>query len=105
MDFMNKFFLLYLYMANWYREEINGKTYFITKSTNKKKKYDVYHNNKKILSFGARDYEHYFDKFGEFEKLNHNDKKRREAYRRRSEGIGNLNNPLSSNFWSYHYLW
>lgn len=92
-------------MANWYRRQIDGKTYHITKSASKNKKYDVYLDNRKILSFGDRNYEQFNDKFGEFENLNHNDDKRRYSYRKRAEGIGNLNNPQSANFWSYHFLW
>jgi hypothetical protein len=88
-----------------YIVKIKDKTFNIMKSQNENKKYDVYYNNKKILSFGDRNYQHYYDRFGDFKDLNHKDEKRRESYKKRSEGIGNLDDPFSSNFWSYYFLW
>ncbi len=84
---------------------MNSDKWDVEPSKRKNKKYDVYHNDKYILSFGDKRYQHYFDKFGYYSNLNHLNKKRRDSYKKRAEGIGNLNNPYSSNFWSYWGLW
>jgi hypothetical protein len=79
---------------------------FILKpSTRKNKKYDVYQDGKYLLSFGDKRYEHYKDLIGHYSNLNHLDKKRRDNYRKRAEGIGHLDNYKSPNFWSYWTLW
>ena len=44
--------------------KINNKIYDVVKSNRKNKKYDVYQNNKYLLSYGDSRYQHYFDKFG-----------------------------------------
>jgi hypothetical protein len=85
------------------------------KSTRKHKKYDIYvldnNNKKKKISFGDTKYQHYFDKLGKYSHLNHNDKKRRESYRRRARGIKNYSGQLtfklkhSPNYYAYKYLW
>ena len=68
-------------------------------------------NKKKKISFGDTRYEHYFDKLGKYKHLNHNDKKRRESYRRRARGIKNAKGQLtfklkhSPNYYAYKYLW
>lgn len=81
---------------------ING--YTIKISTRKNKKYDVYKNGKFITSFGDTRYEHFHDKIGYYSKLNHNDKMRRDNYKKRHQH-DNINNPNFAGFWSYHYLW
>ena len=46
-------------------------TFKVSKKQNKK--YDVYKNNKYLLSFGDTRYSQYFDKIGHYSHLNHND--------------------------------
>ena len=85
------------------------------KSTRKNKKYDIYildnTNKRKKISFGDTRYKHYFDKLGKYKYLNHNDKKRRDNYRRRARGIKNSKGQLifklkhSPNHYAYKYLW
>jgi len=88
-----------------YLVNIGNKIYSISKSSRKYKKYDVYLDSKFITSFGDKRYQHYKDRFGYYSNLDHHDIKRRNNYRKRSEGIGNLKNPYSGNFWAYHFLW
>jgi hypothetical protein len=69
--------------------KVGSKNYNIIKSKNKNKKYDVYYDGpggtfgKKLFSFGASGYEHYYDRLGLYSNLNHLDKKRRELYYKR----------------------
>jgi hypothetical protein len=85
---------------------VDDKMFNIKKSTRKNKKYDVFDENMKyVLSFGDTRYQHYYDKLHEYHYLNHHDEYRRKNYRTRSEGIGHLGDPYSSNYWSYHLLW
>ena len=85
---------------------ISNKEYHIKKSNRKNKKYDVFNaNNKYITSYGDKRYQHFKDAFNEYSYLDHNDEKRRNSYKKRAEGIGNLDNPNSANFWSYYFLW
>lgn len=66
---------------------------------------------KKLIHFGHRDYQHFFDKGGHYKHLNHNDKERRARYQARARGIKNKQGQLTyklkdtKNYWSYHYLW
>lgn len=74
--------------------------YKLYKSTNIKKKYDVWVNNPttgrvKKVSFGASGYEDY---------TTHKDKSRRDRYRVR-HAHDNLNDITSPGFWSWHILW
>lgn len=79
---------------------------FIVKvSTRKNKKYDVFENQKYVLSFGDKNYQQFKDSFGYYKSLDHNDEKRRDNYRSRAKGIGSLNNEYSANHWSVNYLW
>ena len=92
-------------MINIYKITIDNKNYYVTKSLRKHKKYDVYLNGDYLLSFGDRRYQHYHDRIGEFNYLDHKDNERRDNYLKRAYGIGNVNNPKSSNYWSINYLW
>lgn len=76
---------------------------FVAPSTRKGKKYDVYKNGKKLASFGALGYEQYRDIIGHYSDIDHNDLKRRKAYRARHKGE-NLykDNP---GWFAWHYLW
>lgn len=79
-------------------------------SRKKNKKYDVKYKGK-LISFGDKRYQHYFDKIGQYSHLNHEDKERRRLYRLRASKItdkyGNLTylNKFSPNYWAYNYLW
>ena len=78
------------------------KGYLVKKSTRKHKKYDVYHNNKYLLSFGDNRYQQYYDKIGSYSKLNHNDLNRKRLYYARH---GETNDKNSAKYWSNKYLW
>ncbi len=84
--------------------------YNYEKSTRKDKKLMVRVDNK-LIHFGARDMEHFKDSTGIWKELDHNDKKRRENYLKRSKGIKNKKgeltylNPLSPNYHSIKILW
>ncbi len=84
--------------------KIDGHDFDVYVSKRKHKKYDVYENDKYILSFGDNRYAHYFDKFGYYKKLNHNDKDRRNSFLKRTENH-NSNNIYSANYWARNYLW
>jgi len=102
---------------------IDNIKYLIKPSSKKNKKYDVHYvfNNKDlggksglkknefmtkyILSFGAKNMEHYFDKFGFYTNLNHEDEERKRRYILRHQNVGNINDPKSAAFWSMWYLW
>ena len=58
---------------------------FIAPSNTKGKKYDVYKDGKKLASFGALPYQHYHDKIGNYNKLDHYDENRRRLYNARHE--------------------
>lgn len=77
--------------------------FIFEKSKNPNKKYTVYDKNgKRITSFGARTYQHYFDKIGAFSHLNHLDKNRRRLYRLRH---GTNPKKLSAGWFALNYLW
>lgn len=71
-------------------------------STRKNKKYDVYKNNKYLLSFGSKSHQQYFDKLGYYSHLNHNDKTRRDNYYKR---FGKVAKPDTAKWFSHNYLW
>ena len=79
---------------------ING--YEFRKSKVKNKKYDVFKNGKKIVSFGDNRYQQYFDKIGMYSHKNHNDKKRRRLYYARHGKTAKLH---SAKYFSHKYLW
>jgi len=78
--------------------------YKIYVSTRKNKKYDVYLNDKYLLSFGDKRYQHYYDKFLFYSHLNHLNEYRRKLYRERHKN-DYINNPNKPGFWAYNYLW
>jgi len=83
---------------------------FVAPASNKLKKYDVYDKNYKyITSFGAIrpngiPYEQYYDKLGYYKDYNHNDKQRRDRYRKRHIN-DNLDDPLSAASLAWRILW
>lgn len=88
--------------------------FYDSEVTPNNKKYSVYvlnNNKRKLIHFGDRNMEQYYDKIGLWSNLNHLDKQRRKSYRARSSGIKNRFGQLtykdqnSANYWSYNYLW
>lgn len=79
------------------------------KSHTSGKKYDAILVNKKTgkekrVPFGALGYEHFKDNaLGLYSKLDHNDPKRRKAYRDRHQGEQNAK--FSSGYFAWKYLW
>lgn len=73
------------------------------------KKYDAILKNKrtgrlKIIPFGATGYQQYKDRaLGLYSKDDHNDVKKRDAYRKRHQG--EQNRKYSSGYFAYKYLW
>lgn len=76
---------------------------FVAPSTRKGKKYDVYKNGKKLASFGALGYQQYHDKIGHYHAIDHDDPKRKKAYRARHQGE-NLTRDTAGWF-AWSYLW
>ena len=78
--------------------------YVFKVSTRSNKKYDVYKDNKYLVSFGDKRYEHYEDKtpIKYYSNLNHYDTKRRDDYYKLFK-----NNPKNESaiFFSHKYLW
>lgn len=82
------------------RSKSSKKLYKLYKSTNPKKKFDIWIENPKSgrikkISFGAKGYEDY---------TIHKDKERRERYLQRHKH-DKLNDPTYSGFWSATLLW
>jgi hypothetical protein len=78
-------------------------------STRKNKKYMTTYKGK-IIHFGDKRYQQYFDKIGHYSHLNHLDEERRKNYLSRAKGIkknGRLSykDKTSPNYYSVHYLW
>lgn len=76
-------------------------------STNKKKKYDAFLENKKTkqikkVSFGARGMDQYFDKIGYYFANDHLDKERRKKYYARH---GRKADKYTAKWFSSRYLW
>lgn len=80
-----------------------------TRSHLENKKYDAVLTNKKTgretrVPFGDKRYEQFKDKaLGLYKSKDHNDPKRREAYRNRHRGEDK--HTYSSGYFSYKYLW
>lgn len=85
--------------------------YTFKRSSQKGKKYDAFKGGKKIASFGAKGYEHYDDRIGLYDHLDHKDPKRRAAYRKRHGGIKTKDGRVavrireSPAWFSQKYLW
>ena len=77
-------------------------TFKVSKKQNKK--YDVYKNNKYLLSFGDTRYSQYFDKIGNYTHLNHLDKTRLNNYYKRF-GKKEKAKPDTAKWFAHHYLW
>lgn len=87
---------------------IRGKTYTVrAPSTTMNKKYDVWLNHKKILSFGDINYQHFRDRIGYYKSLNHLNPIRLKLYQARHKyDIGVVkNDPNYPGYWSMKFLW
>jgi hypothetical protein len=83
--------------------EVRKSGYIFRISTRKNKKYDAYDmNGKYIASFGDRRYQHYRDKIGLWDELDHNDKTRRERYYMRHGKQAKYESPK---WFSHNFLW
>lgn len=83
------------------KNEINLDGYIFKKSKTKNKKYDVFKNDKKLASFGDTRYQHYFDKIGLYNHLNHNDNNRKRLYYiRHKKAVFE-----SPKYFAHKYLW
>ena len=82
--------------------QVDGKVFTIKVSTVKNKKYDVFFEGKKVVSFGDSRYQQYYDKIGHYRHLDHHDRKRRDAYYSRH---GAANSYTSAKYWSHRILW
>ena len=84
----------------------NIKLYEPFVSSNRNKKYDVWVKDKngkpKKISFGARDYQHYYDKIGYYSSKNHLDPNRKRLYYLRH---GETNDKNSARYWANKILW
>ncbi len=84
--------------------------FFYEKSTRKNKKLMVRVEGK-LIHFGNPEYQQFKDKTGIWKHKDHNDKKRRENYLKRSGGIKNKegkltkNIPTSPNYHAIKILW
>ena len=75
------------------------------KSKAKNKKYSVYvikNKKKRLIHFGDSRYGQFKDKLGEYSKLDHGDKKRKDNYYKRH---GPSKDKNSARFWSHKILW
>jgi hypothetical protein len=92
-------------------KEIDPNIILIEKSKNKHKKYKVQLEDGTNIHFGDVRYQHYYDRFGKFFKLDHKDKERRINYLSRASAIRNkenkltINDPYSANFYAIRILW
>ena len=79
-------------------------SYYIQVSTRKNKKYDIYKNNKYLLSFGDKRYEQFKDSTSikKYKNQDHNDPNRRRLYFARH---GYTQDKTSPKYWSNKYLW
>lgn len=93
------------------KQETFYKFGFTFKAPSKKKfkKYDVYHDDVYITSFGQlkkdeTPFTQYNDRIGYYQAYNNNNEKKRENYRKRHKN-DHINDISSSGFWSWFMLW
>jgi hypothetical protein len=82
--------------------EVYKDGFLFKKSKRKNKKYDVFKNNRYVVSFGDNRYQQYKDKIGIYKSLDHGDKKRRDNYYARHGKESRLG---SAKYFSHKYLW
>jgi len=83
------------YKLNGYIFDSNSKLEY--------KKYDVYKDNKYMVSFGDKRYQQYYDKIGHYRNMDHNDKTRRKLYHLRHKH--NKDILYSPGWFAARYLW
>jgi hypothetical protein len=89
--------------------ELDGIKFII--SPNKNKKYRAIFNDGTHSDFGAKNYQHYFDKIGLYSSFNHLDNNRRANYVARHSAIKKKDGSLaisdikSPAYLSLRYLW
>lgn len=78
--------------------------YTIRKSTRKGKKYDVYRNDKYLLSFGSADHDQWKDEtpLQLYKHKDHLNSERRRLYFLRHKRTSDINSPK---YWSNTFLW
>jgi hypothetical protein len=86
----------------YYMKEVRKDGYIFRKSNRKNKKYDVFKNNKYIVSFGDNRYSQFKDRIGLYSHKDHNDKERRRLYYARH---GKEAKKESAKYFSHKYLW
>ena len=82
--------------------EVYKDGFLFKKSKRQNKKYDVYKNNRYVVSFGDNRYQQYKDKIGLYKSLDHGDKKRRDNYYARH---GKESRMGTAKYFSSKYLW
>jgi hypothetical protein len=82
--------------------EVYKDGFLFKKSKRQNKKYDVFKNNRYVVSFGDNRYEQYKDKIGIYKDLDHGDKKRRDNYYARH---GKESRMGTAKYFSHKYLW
>ena len=82
--------------------EVYKDGFLFKKSKRKNKKYDVFKNNRYVVSFGDNRYQQYKDKIGIYKDLDHGDKKRRDNYYARH---GKESRMGTAKYFSHKYLW
>jgi len=82
--------------------EVYKDGFLFKKSKRKNKKYDIYKNNRYVVSFGDNRYQQYKDKIGLYKSLDHLDKKRRDNYYARHGKESRLG---TAKYFSHKYLW
>jgi len=87
-----------------YHYKYENRNFYIVPSSRKNKKYDVYENQKYLLSYGDKRYQQFYDKFGHYKNLNHGDITRRKSYRARHRSE-QKKSPDTAGFWSDNFLW
>lgn len=81
------------------------KGYTIKPSTRQHKKYMALIDDGTWVHFGDNRYEHFHDKLGHYNHLNHNNQQRRDAYKAR-HGAKDDHTKVGTPAWfSWHILW
>lgn len=83
-------------------EQVIKDGIIFTKSNRKNKKYRAEFKNGTVLHFGDLRYQHYHDKIGLYNYLDHYDAKRRKLYKLRHIKPNNKKTP---GYLAWHYLW
>ena len=82
--------------------EVYKDGFLFKKSKRKNKKYDVFKNNRYVVSFGDNRYQQFKEKIGIYKALDHGDKKIRDNYYAMHGKESRLG---IAKFFSHKYLW